>query len=77
MIKLNMNLPKNCWECKFGLPCYEVIACGLTGKYNDKYKRRPTECPINRNDVIITDKLVRDIYRDVYDYDCEGVIEGC
>lgn len=43
----NMEMPKNCWDCKLGLYCNESILCiPIPKNVTENTKCRDIECPL-------------------------------
>lgn len=68
MIKLNMDMPNNCFECKFSIPMWNLYKCALTEKISDdEKKRKPEFCPFRKEnkDIPLSGKDVYEVVRDV------------
>ena len=46
MIKLNIEVPKNCIECLLSINYFNTIYCKVLQKYVKGKTKRPKECPI-------------------------------
>lgn len=71
MIKINMDMPKNCFECRFRIPMWNYYKCSLTGQISDgDAKLKPRFCPLRKENLNnqLADKTVYEIVRNVVLY---------